>query len=626
MRNVRDSDHHTARHRAVVLDRERRRLWLERLFGWRPSTYYQRLRVYYRRWRHLLPGPSGFLGRVFGRDPYAVWVREEARALSAVNYAERIATFSVRPTVSILVPVCAPVPGWLVESIRSVRAQSYPHWQLYLCPASLSAEVAAVLESESARDPRVAVVRCDDAADMAAALNRALALARGEYIGLLGQHDTLAPHALYEVVKRLQDARVDVCYSDEDAIDARGRRFAPFCKPDWSPDLAVASLYACRFGVYRRDLVMAVGGFRPGDAEGMGYDLLLRCTERSHDVVHIPRILYHVRRGRPLAQGQNPFSLVSHAAHSNATRALREALARRGGAADVEDGPAPGTFRIRYQPCGTPLVSIIIPTRDRLPLLRRCIQSIEARSTYRRYEVIVVDNGSREPHTLAYLRSISHKVIIEDGPFNFARLNNRAVRAARGDCLLFLNNDVEVVAPDWLEALLEHAQRQEVGAVGGLLLYADGTIQHAGVVLGVRGVAGHAHKYLPATAPGYGYFPHLVRNYSAVTAACLMMRKAVYEEVGGMEERLAITFNDVDLCLRLRARGYLIVYTPYARLFHHESRSRWYQPPRPEEVRYMLDRWGPLIARDPYYNPHLTLEREDFRFDLGRARAVLTEG
>jgi len=304
---------------------------------------------------------------------------------------------------------------------------------------------------------------------------------------------------------------------------------------------------------------------------------------------------------------------------------VSDALNRVGDGATVEDGPVPCTFRVRRRVLRSPLVSIIIPTRDRLSLLRRCLQSIETQTTYRHYEILIIDNGSRKPQTLAYLASLPYQVIHDGEPFNFARLNNRAAAVAHGEHLLFLNNDVEVITPEWLEALLEHSQRQEVGAVGAQLLYADGTIQHAGIVLGVRSVAGHAHKYLPAKSEGYFAFPHLIRNYSAVTAACLMLRKAVYEEAGGLDERLAVTFNDVDLCLWLRARGYLIVYTPYARLYHHESRSRWYQPPRAEEVQLMLDRWGTLLPRDPYYNPHLTLEREDFSFDLNRARLVLQD-
>jgi GT2 family glycosyltransferase len=366
----------------------------------------------------------------------------------------------------------------------------------------------------------------------------------------------------------------------------------------------------------------------------LDYDLLLRCSERSRHIIHVPRILYHkreVRRNAPpgrlsLEQGsQIGVPQSTSVAHARAKQAMSDALNRRGEAATVEDGPVPCTFRIRRQVLGLPLVSIIIPTRDRLSLLRRCLQSIEARTAYRHYEILVIDNGSREPRTLSYLASLPYRVIQDSEPFNFARLNNRAAALARGEHLLLLNNDVEVITPEWLDALLEHAQRREVGAVGAQLLYADGTIQHAGVVLGVRGIAGHAHKYLPATSEGYFAFPHLIRNYSAVTAACLMLRKPVYEEVGGLDERLAVTFNDVNLCLQLRARGYLVVYTPYACLYHHESRSRWYQPPRAEEVQLMLDRWGNLLASDPYYNRHLTLEREDFSFDLDRARVVLQD-
>jgi GT2 family glycosyltransferase len=424
----------------------------------------------------------------------------------------------------------------------------------------------------------------------------------------------------------MQNQPVDVLYSDEDSIDADGRRGAPFFKPGWSPDLCLSSLYACHLGVYRRALVEAVGGFRSAYTASLAYDLLLRCTEQSSHIVHIPRVLYHVRRGQTfqysvLSHAPEPISVV----HASAKQALGEALARRGEGAVVEDGPTLCTFRVRRRLHGTPLVSIIIPTRDHYELLRDCVRSIETRTTYQQYEILIVDNGSQEAQTLAYLASVPHQVIRDEASFNFARLNNRAAILARGEHLLFLNNDVEVLSPDWLEALLEHSQREEVGAVGAQLLYTDGTIQHAGVVLGVGGVAGHAHKYLPVGAAGYFFFPHLIRNYSAVTAACLMTRKAVYEAVGGMEERLAVTFNDVDLCLRLRARGYLIVYTPYARLYHHEARSRWYQPLRDEEIEYMREHWGALLTDDPYYNPHLTLRQEDFRFDRGRAQALLSE-
>jgi GT2 family glycosyltransferase len=253
------------------------------------------------------------------------------------------------------------------------------------------------------------------------------------------------------------------------------------------------------------------------------------------------------------------------------------------------------------------------------------VESIEKHTRYKNYEIVIVDNGSRESQTLHYLASSAHRVMRDDGPFNFSQLCNQAANHAGGEQLLFLNNDMEVITPDWLEAMLEHAQRPDVGAVGAKLLYADNTIQHAGVVFGMRGVAGHAHKYQPAKRSGYGHFPHLIRNYSAVTAACLMIRKAVYESIGGMQEQLAVLYNDADLCVRLRQQGYLIVYTPYAKLYHHEGRSRWSHPPRPDEVQYMLDHWGPLIAQDPYYNPNLVLDREDFSFDIKRARLLASK-
>jgi GT2 family glycosyltransferase len=485
--------------------------------------------------------------------------------------------------------------------------------------------VRSAITQYLSQDARVKTVSSSAATDTATVLNQAFTLIGGEFVGLLGQHDTLSPHALFTVINRLQEAQGDIFYSDEDALDAAGKRSAPFFKPDWSPDLCLSSLYACNFGVYRRSVVETVGGFRSEPVESLHYDLLLRCVEQSARIVHIAQVLYHKRYPVPRqtcperSQREQEYGSV----HMSAKRVLGEALDRRGEAAVVEDGPLPCTFRVRRRLLGTPLVSIIIPTRDRVAWLRRCLESIERRTAYRRYEILVVDNGSTEPETLAYLTSLSHRVIRDDGPFNFARLNNHAATLARGEHLLFLNNDVEVISPEWLAALLEHSQRQEIGAVGAQLLYADGTIQHAGVVLGVRGVAGHAHKYRLAKQVGDFAFPQLIRNYSAVTAACLMIRKTVYAEIGGMEERLAVTFNDVDLCLRLRTRGYLIVYTPYACLYHHESRSRWYQPPRPEEVQYMLDRWGAVLACDPYYNPHLTLSREDFSFDLDRARRTL---
>lgn len=595
----------------------------ERLLNGRTAAYYRRLRTYYRRWRRAVSFGSS-IWRILREDPYSRWVKEE---IQTFNRRRNVVTTPSGLTIAIFLTVHSSSFPWLEESIASVQAQWFPHWELWLCVAAVEASaISSFLKQSQKRDPRVRVAIAPGSTSVVESLNHALEQTTSEFIGLLGTHDTLAPHALAEVAHWQHRQEADLFYSDEDELDARGRRSNPFFKPDWSPDLCLSSLYACRFGVYRRQLLLKVGGFRPEYAACLEYDLLLRCAEHSRRIIHISQVLYHKRQS-PDALTEEKTTAQSALAemHDNAKLALREALQRRAEVALVSDGPTLCTFHVRRQLRGEPLISIIIPTRDRLDLLGGCIDSIEKRTAYRNYELVIVDNGSREPHTLAYLSASRHRVLRDDGPFNFARLNNKAVAHAKGDYILLLNNDVEVIAEDWLAAMLEHAQREEVGAVGAQLLYADGTIQHAGVVLGLQGAAAHAHKYRLASAPGYFYFPHLIRNYSAVTAACLLTRKAVYEGVGGLDERLAVTFNDVDFCLRLQEKGYLVVYTPHAKLYHHESRSRWRQPPPLEEKRYILARWGSLIARDPYYNPHLTLKREDFIFDLHRARQLLRE-
>ncbi len=616
-----DREEYTTQHRARVLQRENFRHRLEETLGWRPSAYYQRVRVYYRRWRHIFVDLCEPLMKRLGRDPYTVWVDEEKQLMGAET--EGLAALLTQPTVSIVLLIQDPHLPWLAASLSSVMAQSYPKWELCLCDFKPSPSSHSVLEEYTRHDKRIKIGTYVDSLEAAEAFTHALGLVSGEYLALLEQHDMLSPWSLAEVIRYLQKSPVDILYSDEDVIDTQETRSAPFFKPNWSPDLCLSSPYACHLSVYKRSLLETIGAFRAVDSASLSYDLLLRCTEKTARICHIPRVLYHKRQAS-VPQGNTSLSAAATdtVVHAQTRRVLTQALERRGVASVVEDGPAPCTFRVRRTLLGSPLISIIIPTRDRLSLLRRCVESIEEHTTYKNYEILIVDNGSRESQTLDYLASSTHRVMRDDGPFHFARLCNQAATCARGEQLLFLNNDMEVISPEWLEALLEHAQRPEVGAVGAQLLYADKTIQHAGVVFGMRGAAGHAHKYQPAKRAGYGYFPHLIRNYSAVTAACLMIRKAVYESIGGMQEQLAVLYNDADLCLRLRQQGYLIVYTPYAKLYHHEGQSRWYHPPRPEEVQYMLEHWGPLIAQDPYYNPNLILDREDFSFAIKRARLL----
>jgi O-antigen biosynthesis protein len=428
-------------------------------------------------------------------------------------------------------------------------------------------------------------------------------------VALLDQQDELAPEALLAVVARLAgEPDLDLIYSDEDWIDGSGRRREPFFKPEWSPDLLLSMNYLDRLTVARASLVREVGGVRSGFDGSEDYDLLLRLTERTRRIGHVPRVLYHRRAVAPDVVGQagRPHS------QGAAVRALSDALARRGLEGAVES-PRPGLYRARYRVRGEPLVSIVMPTRDHAAMLRACIRSIEERTAWPRWELIVVDNGSTDREALEQLSDLErrHRVVRDPRPFNWSALNNHAVAAARGEHLLFMNNDMEVIAPEWMTALLEHDQRLEVGAVGARLLYPDGRVQHAGVVLGIGGVADHAFKHLERDEPGYASLGHVVRNVSAVTGACLMTRRASFERVGGFDERLPVAFNDIDYCLKLRSAGLSIVYTPFALLHHHESATRLSLHP-PEDEALLKVRWHDELLDDPYYSPHLARDRLDY--------------
>ncbi len=537
-----------------------------------------------------------------GPDEVAEW-RAEARALE------------YRPLMSVLTPVHDVDEPFLRRCLDSVLAQAYDQWELCVVDdGSTRPHVAKVLAEYAARDHRIRAEALAKSQGIVGASAAALRMARGEFVALLDHDDELAPDALLEVAKLLDRERdLDLVYSDEDKLDDGGRRVEPFFKPDWSPDLLLSMNYVCHLTVVRRTVMESVGGFRVGFDGSQDYDLLLRVTERTQRIGHVPKILYHWRK---VANSTAADRAAKPYAFETGRKALVEALERRGAAGRV-DMPMGGLYTVRYPIRGTPLVSIIIPTRDRLPLLRSCLDSIEAKSTWRHREVLVVDNGSVEPATHAYLRSLEQRVrVVEDrSPFNWSAINNGAVRAATGELLLFLNNDVEVVTPDWLEAMIEHAQRPEVGAVGAKLLYPDDRLQHAGVVLGIGGIAGHAFKYRPSAEDGYFSLPHVIRNCSAVTGACMMVRRKVFDDVGGFDESLPVAFNDIDFCLRLRQRGLLVVYTPQAILYHKESATRGKLHP-PEDERRMYDRWGALLKRDPFYNPNLSLHHEDYRLAL----------
>jgi GT2 family glycosyltransferase len=553
------------------------------------------------------------------------------KASDLARLRDEASDFEHGSLVSILLPVFDPAePECLKGGLDSVLSQVYPAWELCICADSSTGEhTREVLDLYERLDERIKVAYLETGTSVSGSLNAALSVARGEFVGRLDGGDQLAPDALFEVVKLLQEhPEADLIYSDEDEIDEEGNRSNPYFKPGWSPDLLLCTNNVSHLSVYRRSLLEEIGGFREGFDGCQDYDLVLRATERTDEIHHAPKVLYHRRLGLPALS-----SVEKRELRYRTRRALSEALERRGLEGSVENGYLPNHFRVRPKIKGEPKVSIIVPTRDNVSFLRRCIESIERLTTYRNYELLIVDNHSRDRATVEYLTSTPHRVIPFREAFNYSRINNLAISQAEGEYILLLNDDTEVISGEWLEAMLEHAQRREVGAVGVKLLYPNGRIQHAGVIVGVGspwepGVAMHSHQFYSADSPGYAGALMVTTNYSAVTAACMMFRKSLFDELGGFdEENLPIQFNDVDLCLRMREQGYYIVYTPYAELYHHESVTRGHWSGDRTENLYMRERWGEVMDKDPYYNPHFSRGYGDFnlRADLLRPKVLRQE-
>jgi GT2 family glycosyltransferase/2-polyprenyl-3-methyl-5-hydroxy-6-metoxy-1,4-benzoquinol methylase len=545
------------------------------------------------------PGPARESDSSNGQ--YQKWLEAHALTSAGLRRARNeAAELAYRPTVSIVMPAYNSDPVWLRQAIESVRAQLYESWELCIADdGSTRPGVRELLQEYDSADERIKVAYLEKNQGIGTASNAALAMANGEFVGFLDHDDELKPEALFEVVKLLNERTgLDFIYSDEDKLDESGNLVSPFFKPDWSPDLLMTMNYINHFSVIRKALVDRVGGFRPDYDGSQDYDLVLRVTELTERVAHIAKPLYSWRM---VAGSAASVPEAKEFAFTAAKKALTDALARRGLPGEVSDGLVKSTYRTRYAIKGKPRVSIIIPTRDRLDMLSRCVQTIRKKSSYENYEILVVDNESRERETLEYLASFQGRVIPYPHAFNFASIVNAGARAAEGEVLLFLNNDTEVISPDWIEAMLEHAQRPQVAAVGARLLYPDGRIQHEGIIMGLGGgSAGNVdHR---------GYFSQgqSVRNCSAVTGACMMVRADVFWELCGFDERLRVAFNDVDYCLRAREKGLLVIYTPYAVLYHHESASRGRLHPDEDES-FFRERWGkPGQYRDPYYNPNLS--------------------
>ena len=533
----------------------------------------------------------------------------------------------LRPTFSVLMPVYDTPEKYLRAAIESVMAQVYPDWELCIVDdASPRPHVRKLIESYARDEKRIKPVFRAENGHIAATSNTALAAATGEFVVLLDHDDLLSIDALFENALEInRNPGVDVIYSDEDKIDDFGRLRDPYFKPDWSPDSLLSRNYVSHLGTYRRSMVEKAGGFRVGFEGSQDYDLILRVTELTNRVAHVPRVLYHWRvhpDSTASARTQKGY------AYDAAIRALNEALERRGEPGRIETNDRmPGIYTIRYALQRPGRVSIIIPTRDHGDDVDRCLRSIFERATYPDIEVLLLDNGTRDRASLRTFgawaeREPRVKVLPYDAPFNFSRINNFGAAQSSGEYLLLLNNDTEVITPDRIEAMVEQAQRPSIGAVGAKLLYGDGSVQHAGVIIGLGGVAGHSHKYFPGDAPGYFGTLQTVNNFSAVTAACLMVRRAVFDQVGGFDETLQIAFNDVDFCLRVQAAGYYNVYLPHVELYHYESKSRGHENTPEKQVRFlgeqriMQTRWSTGTRSDPHYSVNLTRDAEDFSIGI----------
>ncbi|HXP97398.1 MAG TPA: glycosyltransferase family 2 protein [Telmatospirillum sp.] len=585
--------------------------------------------------------------------------------------ARHIERMESHPLISVLMTVDHARPHDLRRAIESVRKQLYPYWELCIAAdAAVPPRVAEVLDGYARKDRRIKLVSpprhpreggnpaggpwiagsspamtakqtlpsCPDLIrastplsgttsdgvsqepliserfprDEGGANNAALSLAGGEFVALMGPDDHLPDHALYAVAAEInKHPRADILYSDEDGIVDSVGSVRPSLKPDWSPDLFTGHNYIGRICVLRHSRVAAVGGFRPQCEGCQDYDLLLRITAAiaPDQIRHIPHVLYH-RRQEATRLSDKAFAL--------ARQAVADHLRQSGSPAEVVCASGgTGTLRVRHSlPDPLPRVSIIIPTRDRLDLLRQCVDGLLFGTDYPDLEIIIVDNGSEEPETLSYFADLAKRgvrLLRDDGPFNYSALNNKAVAAASGSVIVLLNNDTKVIHADWLREMVSQACRPDVGAVGAKLYFPDGRLQHAGVVIGLGGVAGHLHIGLSRTDAGHDDEVALVRNVSCVTAACMALRKSVFEEVGGLDAvRLPVAFNDVDLCLKIRERGYLIVWTPFAELYHFESASRGSDFSPDKIARFRRDQavikalWGATLAEDPYYNPNRT--------------------
>jgi GT2 family glycosyltransferase len=566
---------------------------------------------------------------VLGADgiSYERWRRKYGTTQQALA-GQREHRFEQEPLISILVPLYRTPEKFLREMIASVEAQTYRNWELILSDGSgADSPITELLKEYEKKDARIRALHHGRQLRIAENTNEAIAAASGEFLAFGDHDDLLAPDALYECVRVLNERpETELIYTDEDKVDGSGRRyFEPHFKSDYNPELLCSMNYFCHLVVVKRSLQERAGLLDPAFDGAQDYDFVLRCTEQTGEsqIAHIPKILYHWRAHQS-STAENPES--KRYAFDAGCRAVQSHYDRLGIAAKVSDGEYPGLYRTAFEIQGEPLISILIPNKDHHDDLEKCIRSIEEKSDYRNYEYIIIENNSTEPETFETyqrLEAENPKVHVvyyqEEGGFNYSKINNFGAEHARGEYLLLLNNDTEIISPDCLRQMLGYCQMEEIGIVGARLYYEDDIIQHAGVVLGFGGIAGHA--FIGQPRGDNGYFSRIIcaQDYSAVTAACMMVKSSVFHAVGGMSPELRVAFNDIDFCMKVRAYGKRIVYNPYAELYHYESRSRGLEDTQEKierfnrEMAQFLDRWGDQVkAGDSYYNPNLTLDKADF--------------
>lgn len=571
-------------------------------------------------------GPKGFWIKLTERFQkseidYKEWLEKNMPARQELDRQAKH-KFKYAPKISILVPVYNTPETFLRQMIESVQKQTYGNWELCIANANPANEqVKVILKEYTANDARVKVTDVPENEGIAQNTNKALEIADGTFIGLLDHDDVLAENALYEVVKELNKAvDTDVIYTDEDKVStAMDEYFSPNFKPDFNLDMLRSNNYFCHFFVAKKELIETVGGFRGEYNGAQDYDLFLRCIEKAERIAHIPKILYHWRVHQE-STADNPLSKMY--AYDAGQKAIEQHLKRCGVTAEVSKTENLGFYRVKYQQEGSPLVSILIPNKDQKDTLDQCLKSIEARTDYENYEIIIIENNSTEQETFEYYKQIKNpkiRVIEWKDEFNYSAINNFGVRHAKGEYLLFLNNDIEVINSDWLGEMLSNCQREEVGAVGAKLYYPDNTVQHAGVIVGIGGVAGSVFVGLKRGYTGYMHRASIQQNLSAVTAACMMVKKSVFKEAGGFEEELKVAFNDIDFCLKIREKGHLIVYDPYVELYHYESKTRGAEDTTEKirrfqsEIEYMRSHWSSILKNgDPAYNPNLSLKKWDY--------------